>query len=61
MTSLSEKELSALGDLLADEALLVKKFQLLAEAAEDSTIKQQLMGVSQKHQSHFNRLYQQLN
>ena len=34
MSQLSEKELSALKDLLSDEDLLVKKFKMLAEHAE---------------------------
>ena len=36
MSQLSEKELSTLKDLLADEDLLVKKFKMLAEHAEDA-------------------------
>ena len=31
MSQLSEKELSALNDLLTEEELLIKKFQMLAE------------------------------
>jgi len=35
MAQLSEKELSSIQELLADEDLLVKKFQMLAEHAQD--------------------------
>ena len=60
MSQLSEKELSGLQDLLNDEVLLTKKFQMLAEHAQDPEIKQQYMAISAKHQEHFNRLYSQL-
>lgn len=61
MNSLSEKEVTAIGELLAGEAALVKKFQVLADVAEDSAVKQQLTDISAKHQTHFNKLYEQLN
>lgn len=35
---LSEKELSVIQDLLNEEELLVKKFQMLAEHSQDETI-----------------------
>ena len=34
MSQLSEKELSVLNDLLTEEDLLIKKFQMLAEHTE---------------------------
>ena len=40
MGQLSEKELSLLGDLLADEQLLTKKFKMLASQTQDAEIKQ---------------------
>ena len=42
MGQLSEKELSLLGDLLADEQLLTKKFKMLASQTQDAEIKQML-------------------
>lgn len=60
MNQISEKELSALNDLLAEEELLVKKFQVLASQATDSEIKQKFERISQQHQGHFNSLYEQL-
>lgn len=54
---LSEKELSVIQDLLNEEELLVKKFQMLAEHSQDETIKQQMLDISQKHQGHFNSIY----
>jgi len=60
MSQLSEKELSALNDLLTGEELLIKKFQMLAEQTEDQEISAKFTEISNKHQSHFNSLYAQL-
>ena len=54
MAQLSEKELSALNDLLADEQLLTKKFSMLAKQTNDSEIQQKFEQISQQHQGHFN-------
>ena len=54
---LSEKELSVMNDLLSEEELLVKKFQMLAGHAQDETVKQQMLSIANKHQSHFNDIY----
>lgn len=61
MSQLSEKELSALNDLLSEEELLVKKFQMLASHATDANVKNEMEEISQKHQSHFNKLYNHLS
>ena len=55
MTQLSEKELSAIKDLLSEEELLVKKFQMLAE------LKEKMTQISNQHQGHFNELYTKLS
>ena len=60
MVQLSEKELSVLQDLLSDEALLVKKFQMLATHTEDAAIKEKYERISKQHQGHFNALYAHL-
>lgn len=60
MAQLSEKELSALNDLLADEQLLTKKFSMLAKQTNDSEIQQKFEQISQQHQGHFNTLYEYL-
>lgn len=57
MAQLSEKELSALNELLTDEELLTKKFSMLAKQTDDAEIKQKFEQISQKHQGHFNSLY----
>ena len=61
MSQLSEKELSALNELLSEEELLVKKFQMLAGHASDNSVKNQMENIAQRHQSHFNQLYEHLS
>ena len=61
MSQLSEKELSVIQDLLADEDLLVKKFQMLAEHAQDEQLKSKMLEISDKHQRHFNQIYSKLS
>lgn len=60
MAQLSEKELSALNDLLADEDLLTKKFSMLAQQTDDTEIKQKFEQISKQHQGHFQALYDYL-
>jgi len=61
MGQISEKELSLLNDLLADEELLTKKFKMLAQQAQDQEIKEKYERISEQHQGHFNALYSYLN
>ena len=61
MSTLTEKELSTLKDLLSAEELLVKKFKMLAEHAEKPELKNEMESIAQKHQGHFNELYQKLS
>ena len=58
---LSEKELSVVQDLLTEEELLLKKFQMLANHSQDETVKQQMLDIANKHQGHFNAIYSYLN
>lgn len=60
MSQLSEKELSTIKDLLSEEELLVKKFQMLAEQTQDTEIKQKYERISNQHQGHLNALYAHL-
>ena len=57
MSHLSEKELSMIGDLLSDEELLTKKFQMLASQTQEAEIKQKYEKISAQHQGHYNELY----
>ena len=61
MSHLSEKELSSIQELLADEDLLVKKFKMLAEHASDEHVRSKMMEISDKHQEHFNELFSKLS
>ena len=61
MSLLSEIELCSLNELLSEEELLVKKFQMLADHATDSTVKNEMEEISRRHQSHFNQLYNHLS
>ena len=61
MAQLSEKELSFVQDLLAGEDLLVKKFKMLAEHAQEEDVKTKMLEISDKHQKHFNELYSHLS
>ena len=60
MNQISEKELMALNEMLSDEELLIKKFKMLANHAEDKEIREQFMAISDEHQKHFDALYRQL-
>lgn len=60
MSNLSEKELSAVNELLCEEELLVKKFQMLAGHATDANVRSEMEEISKRHQSHFNKLYNHL-
>ena len=60
MGQLSEKELSVVNDLLADEELLTKKFKMLAQQTDDKEIKQKYERISAQLQGHFNTLYSYL-
>lgn len=61
MAQLSEKELSAIKDSLSEEELLVKKFQMLAEHADNEQLRSKMLSISEKHQGHFNELYSKLS
>ena len=60
MSKISEKELSGLNEMLNEEELLVKKFQMLSGHAQDQEIKDKFVEIAKKHQGHFNELYKQL-
>lgn len=61
MSTLTEKELSTIKDLLSAEELLVKKFKMLADHAEKPELKRQMESIAEKHQGHFNELYGKLS
>lgn len=61
MNQISDKELSALNDLLSGEELLIKKFQVLADNSADTEMKAKFTEISNEHKDHFRNLYSQLS
>jgi rubrerythrin len=61
MVTLSEKELSALEDLLSLEESNVKKYNMLTSHVQDTTLQKKLQNISNAHQQHFNTLFSHLN
>jgi rubrerythrin len=57
MSQLSEKELACINDSLAEEELLVKKYQMLAQHSSDNEVSAKMEEISQRHQKHFNEIY----
>lgn len=60
MKQITEKELAGLSELLNEEELLIHKFQMLASHCEDAEVKAKFEDIANKHQSHFNALYEQV-
>ena len=60
MVQITEKELSALSDLLTAEQLAVAKYKAVAEMTQDAAIKDCYTRMAQKHQRHFDELYTNL-
>ncbi|MCL2857372.1 MAG: spore coat protein [Oscillospiraceae bacterium] len=56
MANLTAKELSAIGDHLAAEDNLVRKYRMYAGTTQDPQIKQKCEEIAQRHQNHFNTL-----
>lgn len=60
MAQITEKELSALSDLLTMEQDLVAKYKHAASVATDSTLKNEYEQIAQRHQRHYDELYSNL-
>ena len=61
MANLTAKELSAIGDHLAMEDNIIRKYRMYASTSQDPQIKQRCEDIAQRHQSHFNTLMGHLN
>ncbi len=61
MGNLTEKELSALEDLLSLEELNIKKYDMLTQHVQDSALQQKLQNIGNAHQQHFNMLFKHLS
>ena len=56
MVNLTAKELTAIGDHLAAEDNLIRKYRMYAGVTQDSQLQQKYEDIAQRHQSHFNTL-----
>lgn len=56
MPNLSGKELSAIGEQLGLEQMLVSKYTTMSNQSSDPQIKNMLSQIGQKHQCHYNEL-----
>ena len=60
MAQITEKEMSAIGDLLTVETTLCAKCYALAEKTEDTALKDCYTGVAKRHQNRADTLFAQL-
>ena len=60
MAQITEKELTALSDLLSMEENLVAKYRAYACATTDATLKDEYERTAQRHQRHYDELYSNL-
>jgi len=60
MSNLTTKELTALEDSLGYEQVLVKKYHTLAGQCSDPAIKARLQNIADKHQKHYDTLFNYL-
>ena len=60
MAQITEKELSAISDLLSMEENMVAKYREYANQATDSVLKDRYEQIAQRHQRHFDELYANL-
>ncbi len=61
MADLTSKELSALGDQLSQEQVLVKKYRMYAQQMSDAQLKAKCEQIASEHQNHYNTLMTYLN
>ena len=60
MAQITEKELSALSDLMTAEQLQIAKYCAAAQQATDKAVADCYTQMAQKHQRHFDQLYANL-
>jgi len=56
MANLTAKELSAIGDHLAVEENIMRKYRMYAQTTQDAQIRQKCEDIAQRHQAHFDTL-----
>ncbi len=60
MAQITEKELSALSDLLNAEQVTIAKYKASADMTQDAAIKDKYTQMAARHQRHFDELYTNL-
>ena len=60
MSNLTTKELTALEDTLGYEQVLIKKYHTWANQCQDPAIKSRLENVANRHQEHYDTLFNHL-
>ncbi|MBQ8341730.1 MAG: hypothetical protein IJY22_05070 [Clostridia bacterium] len=60
MAQITEKELSALGDLMNMESVLAAKCCSMASCTQDAALKDCYTQMAQRHQRHFDQLFSNL-
>ena len=60
MAQITEKELTALGDLMSMESVLAVKCCDLAACTQDAALKDRYTQMAQRHQRHFDQLFSNL-
>ena len=60
MAQITEKELTALSDLLSMEENMVAKFRACACMTNDANLKNEYEQMAQRHQRHYDELYSNL-
>lgn len=60
MANLTEKELTAIDEQLAQEQLLIKKFKSYSTQATDPALKTKCDQIANQHQCHYNTLMNNL-
>lgn len=60
MAQITEKELSALSDLLTMEENLVAKYRAYACTTTDAALKNEYEQIAQRHQRHYDELFANL-
>ncbi len=60
MKNLTEKELGAYNELLIQEKTLIDKFNYYAQNVKDPQLKKLCKETAQKHQEHFNTIFNQI-
>ncbi len=60
MAQITEKELTALGDLLSLESMIAAKCCDMAANTQDMALKDRYQQMAQQHRNHYERLYANL-